>query len=80
MFSGIDMQVFSSAQQDDGLSFIKAYTTIQFFSKYENSTQCSSTYPILTSTGFYWIFPWKIRYCCNNYWLKSLLITFILCQ
>lgn len=55
MFSGIDMQVFSSAQQDDGLSSIKAYATIQFFSKYENSTQYCSTYPILTSTGFYWI-------------------------
>lgn len=58
MFSGIDMQLFSSAQQDDGLSFIKAYTTIQFFLKYENSTQCCNTYPILASTGFYWT-PWK---------------------
>lgn len=49
MFSGIDMQLFSSAQQDDGLSFIKPYTTIQL------STQSCGTYPILASTGFYWI-------------------------
>lgn len=77
MFSGIDMQLFSSAQQDDGLFFYQALY---------NHPALNTMLWYLPYTSIHWlllnpkIFPWKIHYRFNNYWLKSLLITFILCQ